>query len=87
MAFICEWDDQNPIILTKVKYSLTVKKGKKASLKYQLYPVKTKLTFKSSNKKVATVDKKGVVTGKKKGNTKITIKAKNKKLTIKVKVK
>ncbi len=87
MAFICEWDDQNPIILTKVKSSLTVKKGKKASLKYQLYPVKTKLTFKSSNKKVATVDKKGVVTGKKKGNTKITIKAKNKKLTIKVKVK
>lgn len=87
MAFICEWDDQNPIILTKVKSSVTVKRGKKVSLQYQVYPAKTKATFKSSNKKVATVTKKGVVTGKKKGSAKITIKAKSKKITIKVKVK
>lgn len=87
MSFVCEWDDENPVILTKVKSTITVKKGKKASLKYQVYPAKTKITYKSSNKKVAIVNKKGVVTGKKKGTAKITIKAKTKKIVVKVKVK
>lgn len=48
------------------------------------------VTFKSSNKKIATVNKKGVVTGKKKGTVKITATSKkNKKIkqTIKIKVK
>lgn len=87
MSLICEWDDENPVVLTKVKSTIKVQKGKKVSLKYQVYPAKTKVTFKSSSKKVATVNKKGVVTGKKKGTAKITIKAKSKKTVVKVKVK
>lgn len=87
MAFVCEWDDTQNVILTKVKSTVTVKKGKKVSLQYQIYPVKKKVTFKSSNKKVATVTKKGVVKGIKKGTAKITIKAGNKKTVVKVKVK
>lgn len=87
MAFVCEWDDANPVILTAVKSSDRVIRGKKLSLKYQVYPVKKKVTFKSSNKKVATVTKKGVVKGIKKGAAKITIKAGNQKVIVKVKVK
>ena len=45
-------------------------------------------TFKSSNKKVATVTKKGVITAKKKGTTKITVTTKaGAKATCKIKVK
>ena len=87
MAFVCEWDDTNPVILTKVKSTITVKKDKKTSLKYQVYPIKTKVTFKSSNKKVASVTRKGVVKGVKKGTAKITVKAGKKKVVVKVKVK
>lgn len=86
MGFICEWDTSNTVILTAVKKTITVKKGKKTSLLYQVYPVKKKVTFKSSNKK-ATVTKKGVVKGVKKGTAKITIKAGKKKVVVKVKVK
>jgi len=48
------------------------------------------VTFKSSNKKIATVSSKGIVTGKKKGTVKITVTSKkNKKLkkTVKITVK
>ena len=87
MAFVCEWDSTKNVILTKVKSTITVKRGKKATLKYQVYPVKKKVTFKSSNKKRVTVTKKGVVKGIRKGTAKITIKAGNKKTIVKVKVK
>lgn len=87
MAFICEWDDTNPVILTKTVSIIKLKKGKKVSLKYQVYPVKTKVIFKSSKKRVATVTKKGVVKGVRKGTANITIKAGKKKVVVKVKVK
>ena len=46
-----------------------------------------KLTYKTSNKKIATVSSKGVVTGKKKGSATVTVYLKGKKLTTcKVKV-
>ncbi|MBE5926025.1 MAG: hypothetical protein E7270_03585 [Lachnospiraceae bacterium] len=86
-GFICEWDLSKNVILTAVKANVTVNKGKTYKLKYQVYPVKTKITYKSSDKKVATVSKKGVVTAKKRGIAKITIKAGAKKVTVKVKVK
>ncbi|MEF2750725.1 MAG: Ig-like domain-containing protein, partial [Blautia faecis] len=44
-----------------------------------------KVTYKSSNKKIATVSKKGVIKGKKKGTATITIKSG--KITKKCKVK
>ena len=47
----------------------------------------TKLTWKSSKKSVASVSKKGVVTGKKSGNATITAKYKGKSYSCKIKVK
>lgn len=87
IGFICEWDTSNTVILTAVKKTITVKKGKKAALLYQVYPVNKKVTFKSSNKKVVTVTSKGVVKGVRKGTAKITIKAGKKTVVVKVKVK
>ena len=57
----------------------TVKKGKKLKLMVITDPAgfKTTFTFKSSKPKVATVSKKGVVKGKKKGKTTITVTAPN----------
>lgn len=72
-----------------------VAKGKKISLSttVSVKPNKSKnkkVTYKSANKKIATVSAKGVVTGKKAGTTKITVTSKQnkkKKATIKVTVK
>lgn len=70
-----------------VKSSVSVKKGKRYTLKPKLsYTEKAdKVTYKSSNKKIATVSKKGVIKGKKKGTATITIKSG--KITKKCKVK
>lgn len=59
--------------VTKKTYTLS--KGKKAVLKVSVNPSKAKksVTYKSSNKKIATVSKKGKITAKKKGTAKITI--------------
>lgn len=56
-----------------VKSSAKLKKGKKVTIKVKAAPV-SKVTFKSSNKKVATVSSKGVVKAKKKGTVTITVK-------------
>jgi len=63
--------------LNKTKANLTV--GKKLALKAKLTGAgaKTILTWKSSNRKVATVSKKGVVKALKKGTTTITVKTAN----------
>ena len=55
------------------KSSAKLKKGKKVTIKVKAAPV-SKVTFKSSNKKVATVSSKGVVKAKKKGTATITVK-------------
>ncbi len=59
----------------------TLKKGKKVTLKVKLPSgtASSKITFSTSNKKVATVSSKGVVTAKKKGTATITVKTFNKK--------
>ena len=67
----------------------TIRVGQKLTLKTKLTPATatTTLTWKSSNTKVATVSSKGVVTAKKVGKTKITVKTKNgKKASIKITV-
>ena len=68
---------------------ITVKKGAKKTLKPVLYPITSveKITYKSSNKKIATVSSKGVIKGKKAGKAKITVKAGKKKFVITVTVK
>jgi uncharacterized protein YjdB len=60
--------------LTLKKQSAAIKKGKKAAIKATATP-KAKITYKSSNKKVATVTSSGVVKGKKKGKATITVTA------------
>lgn len=65
----------------KLATTVTAKPNKKAN---------KKVTYKSANKKIATVSKKGVIKGKKAGRTKITVtseKNKKKKTTIRVIVK
>lgn len=72
--------------LTVAKTNLTVKVGKKASIKAAANP-SAKITYTSSNKKAATVNSKGVVTGKKAGKATITVKANGKTVKVKVTVK
>lgn len=89
---------------SKVKYKVTVyninsntvlRKGQKLKISYTATKTKggvtagTKVKFKSSNKKVATVSKNGVIKAKKKGTVKITIYCKSKtskKKTVKIRV-
>ena len=77
------------ISLNKKKCTLQVGKTVKLKAKVKPSKKKKKVTFKTSNKKVATVSKKGVVKGKKAGKTTITAKIKGtkKKAVCKVTVK
>lgn len=74
--------------LTLTKKSLKLKKGKTAQIKVKKMTAGTtsKLTYKSNKKKVATVDKYGVIKAKKKGKATITVTCGKKKAKIKVKV-
>ena len=72
--------------LKLVKSSATIKKGKTVAIKVKATPA-GKATYKSSNKKVATVSSKGVVKGKKKGTATITVTCNGLKAKFKVTVK
>ena len=75
--------------ITGLKSKVTVKKGKTLTLKPVLSPITSqdKITYKTSNKSVATVSSKGVIKGKKKGTAKITVKAGKKSYVVTVTVK
>lgn len=79
----------DPCTSVKVQSKLTLKAGKSAKLKVTTTPKTTgqKATFKSSNKKVATVDSKGKVKALKKGTAKIIVTVGKQKATCTVKVK
>ena len=68
--------------------NLTIKKGTTSTLKPVIEPLSAQnnLTFTSSNKTVATVSSKGVITAKKSGTAKITVKSGSKKVVVVVKV-
>ena len=68
---------------------ILAQKGKSFQLKVTLTPVTSqqKVTYKSSNSKVAAVNSKGKIVAKKKGIATITVKSGNKRITCKVKVK
>lgn len=68
----------NPVTSLTAPTSLTVKSGRSIVLKVKANGTKPSLTYKSANTKIATVDSKGKVVGKKKGTTRITITAKTK---------
>jgi len=71
------------------KKNVTLKKNKSYTIKATLNPITSsdKVKFTSSNKKVATVNAKGVVKAKKAGKAKITVKSGKKKAVVTVKVK
>lgn len=71
------------------KKNLTLKRKKSVTLKVTREPVTSteKITYKSSNSKIAAVSKKGKITAKKAGKAKITVKSGKKKVVINVTVK
>ena len=88
--------DQNPQTSQKTtrkiklnRRKLTLKKGKSFRLKVTLTPADSqdKITYKTSNKKIATVRKTGKIKAKKKGKVKITVISGKKKAVCTVKVK
>lgn len=72
--------------LKLAKTSASIKVGKKTTIKATATPTGT-VKYTSSNKKIATVSSKGVVTGKKKGTAKITMTCNGVSKTFKVTVK
>lgn len=75
--------------ITGLKSKVSIKKGKSLTLKPELTPITStqKITYKTSNKKIATVTSKGVIKAKKKGKAKITVKSGSKKKVVTVTVK
>ena len=73
----------------RVVKKVTLKKGKKLTLKVVTNPITTpdKVTFKSSKKSVATVTNKGVIKAKKKGKATITVKSGKKTAKVQITVK
>lgn len=71
-----------------VAKKITLNKGKKYTLKPVITPFTSqeKVTYTSSNKKVATVTSRGVITAKKAGKAKITVKSGKKKAVLTVTV-
>ena len=67
----------------------TLKRGQSLKLKAALTPITSlqKVTWSTSNKKIVTVSKSGVIKAKKKGKATITVKSGNKKYNIKITVK
>lgn len=79
------------VAVSKLKVSPTkvsLKKGQKLTIKTSIIPLTAtdKVSYSSSNKKVASVSAKGVIIAKKKGKAKITVRAGSKKATIMVTV-
>ena len=72
----------------KMPKTVSLKAKKKLALTATVAPVtsKQKVTYSTSDKSIATVNAKGVITAKKKGTVTITVKSGKKKVTVKVKV-
>lgn len=88
---ICTVKVPSPAVtkIRNVKTRLSLKTGKAYTLKPQLLPsgASAKITFTSSNKKVAQVNSKGKITAKKRGSAVITVKAGKIRVRCKVTVK
>ncbi|MDO5541372.1 MAG: Ig-like domain-containing protein [Eubacteriales bacterium] len=89
----CKVTVQNGKVGTKTlkltRTAITLKKGEKYTIGKVRTPITTtdKITYKSSNKKIATVNSQGKITAKKAGKVKITVKSGSKKAIITVTVK
>ena len=74
--------------ITVSERNVTLKVKGKRTLMALISPItsKDKVTYKTSNKKIATISRKGVITAKKAGKAVITVKAGKKTVKVKVKV-
>ncbi|MFQ9157022.1 MAG: Ig-like domain-containing protein [Blautia sp.] len=74
--------------ITGLKGKLTLKRKGKLALKPVLSPITSqeKVSYMSSNSKIVAVNKRGVITGKKKGSARITVKSGSKRKLIRVTV-
>ncbi len=74
--------------ISNIQKKVSMKKGKKLKLAPILTPITSmdKITYSTSNKKVATVSKKGVIIARASGKAKITVKSGNKKVVVTVTV-
>ena len=74
--------------ITNLKSTVSVVRGKTATLKPVLKPVTSQdeIKYSSSNKNIAAVNSKGVITGRKVGTAKITVTSGSKKFIVTVKV-
>ena len=74
--------------ITNVTKNITLKVKKSTKLAPFVTPItsKNKVTYKTSNKKIATVSSKGVIKAKKAGTATITVKSGSKTVKVKVKV-
>lgn len=75
-------------VLKAAKSTLKVRKGGKAELPIKKLTAKTTspVTYKSLNKKIAVIDQYGIITGSRKGNTKIKVTCGKKTIMVRVKV-
>ena len=75
--------------ISGLKSSMTLKKGQKTTLKPVISPLTStdKVTYATSNKNIAAVSSTGIITAKKKGTAKITVRSGKKSYVIKVTVK
>ena len=73
-------------IITNLPPVLSLKTGERCSIEVELSPFTTrdKVTYRSSNKKAAIVSRKGVITARKAGTAKITIRSGKKKKVVRV---
>lgn len=81
-----------PVSVSKVTIpvkTVSIKKGKTYTLRPSKVPItgKERITFTSSNKKIAAVNSKGLIKGVRRGTARITVKAGGKTVTCKVVVK
>lgn len=74
------------LIVNKKSISLAVNKTVKLVARVEPVTSTQKITYRSSNRNVAVVSSKGIITAKKKGITIVTVESGNKRLKVKVKV-
>jgi len=85
VSVTCRVTVRNPSVKVQ-KTRVTLRRGKRATIKATALP-SGKITYKTNNKSVATVSKKGVIRARRKGTAKITVRANGVKRTVTVKVK
>ena len=75
--------------ISGVPRKLTIQKGRTKALKPDIYPITSqdKVTYRSSNTKIATVSGDGIIKARKAGKAKITVTSGKKKVTVTVTVK